>query len=71
LGVPFGHLVYIFYGQFGIHILWSFGAFLSVWYVVPRQIWQPWSWAAKGCLNAEQANHDLQKVKVIRLNELS
>jgi hypothetical protein len=23
-------------------ILWSFGTFSPFWYVVPREIWQPW-----------------------------
>jgi hypothetical protein len=45
-GIFCGYLVYfvaIWYilWLFGTYILWLFGKFLQLWYVVPRQIWQP------------------------------
>jgi hypothetical protein len=49
-GICYGYLVYfmvIWYilWAFGIGILWLFDIYLyfPFWYVVPVQIWQPWS----------------------------
>jgi cellobiose-specific phosphotransferase system component IIC len=39
LGIFYDHLVYFTAIE---NILWSFGIFSPVWYLVPRKIWQPW-----------------------------
>jgi hypothetical protein len=46
-GIFYGHLVHfpaIWYFLMAVYyILWSFGKyFFQFWYVLPRQLWQPW-----------------------------